>query len=138
METHKITTIGSIGLTFAGLFLLFSSLLQAKPKQPTQQDICSGQEAVAIDHCQYTAGHSLAYCMKLGQRVYDECMAGKTAVTAAPTATPKIGASVHPTNGATTVKGGTGTASPSRPGAGSTGVNTVKEATPTPTPRKKH
>jgi hypothetical protein len=88
-----------------------ASLLLAKPKKPTDQDVCSGKQAVVYDNCTANGG-SAEYCGQAALRRYNQCMQNKghapgsyaPSEPSSPTPTPRVGASIHPISGGATNK----------------------------------
>jgi hypothetical protein len=154
----KFRILTTTSLICIAAFLVSSSLLWAKPKAPkpgSDQAICEGKETNYIDDC-LKAGHSVAYCGKNGQQVYDLCMLSRGHPTAtrggdypSPTPPPNVryptpvgnnpgpGSSpgrtkpIHPISGPVTTKGPGPSPSP-------TAQTIYAKPKSTPTPHRDH
>lgn len=104
MRTQRSAlVVGIVTLSCTFLLVLFASLVSAKPKQPTDQDICSGKQTAVYGNCLNNGG-SEDQCWKASLRRYNQCMQARgyapgtyAPIVASPT--PKPGRSVNPIAG---------------------------------------
>jgi hypothetical protein len=124
MRNHKFGMLATV-TTIGVLTFMLTSLLWAKPKQITDQDLCSGKQTAVYSSCTANGGSS-EYCWQASLPRYNQCMQAKghAAGTYPPmqSPTPKPKPSVHPvTGGATNIK-----------------ANSQSSPSPTAPSRKKH